>query len=59
MNGQKFIRNVPPPDGIHDDIETTPIRKRELTRGEEIAVMIGAFLGGLVVVLVVIGEVAR
>ena len=52
----KFIRNTAP-DGIHDDVEKNSVK--ELSKWQEIGMLVGAFIGGALVVALVIMEASR
>ena len=52
-----FLRNTPAPDGIHDDVQKNPVK--ELSKWEEIGVLVGSFIGGAIAVVVFLMEVNK
>ena len=52
----RFIHDAAP-DGIHDEVEKNSVK--ELSKLQEIGMLIGAFIGGALVVALVIMEANR
>ena len=52
----RFIHDAAP-DGIHEDVEKNPVR--ELSKWQEIGMLVGAAIGGAIVIAVVILEAGR
>lgn len=51
----KFLRNMPAPDGIHDDdLQKNPVE--ELSKWQEIGMLVGSFIGGAIAVAVFLME---
>ena len=59
MTDLKFQRNTPAHDGIHDEVEFTPIKYTEMSKGKEIAVIILGLFSGMMCVVAVIMEIAK
>ena len=59
MNEKNFERNMPPPDGIHDDVEFTPIKFKEMSKGKEVAIILLGLFSGMMCVVAVIMEVTK